>query len=50
MIAERTRRSRAEASEGWVGLAYRGVLYTLAATPIWGAGVTVVIVWQRARL
>jgi hypothetical protein len=50
MIADRTRRLRAEASGDWIELAYRGVLYTLAATPLWGAGVIVVIAWHRARL
>ena len=50
MIADRTRRLRAEAYGDWVGAAYRGVLYLLAATPFWGAGVTLLIVWHRTHL
>jgi hypothetical protein len=50
MITDRTHRLRAEAYGDWAGLAYRAVLYTLAATPVWGAGLMLVIVWQRTQL
>jgi len=33
----------------WLCLVYRGVFYTLAATPVWGGAVAVAIVWHRTR-
>lgn len=50
MITQRHSRLRAEAYGDWLGLAYRGLLYGLAATPFWGAAVMVVMVWHRTHL
>ena len=50
MTSTRTRRWRIEAYADWVGLAYRGVLYTLAATPFWGAPIALIIVWHHTHL
>ena len=35
----------AEALGDWLGLGYRGLLYALAATPIWGAALALYIVF-----
>ena len=50
MITNTTRRFRAEAYGEWVGLAYRGLLYGLASTPLWGAGLTFIVIWHRTYL
>ncbi|HVZ02334.1 MAG TPA: hypothetical protein VHA35_22700 [Dongiaceae bacterium] len=43
------RRLRAEAYGDWLGLAYRGLFYALAATPVWGAAMMAAIVWRHAH-
>ena len=45
-----TRRFRTEAYGDWLGLAYRGLLYGLVATPVWGAGLMLAIVWHHGHL
>jgi len=32
-----------------IGIVYRCAFYAMAGAPIWGAAVTLAIVWHRAR-
>lgn len=50
MIALDRNPARLERRRDRLAFAYRCLFYALAATPIWGALVTLAIVWHRTHL
>jgi hypothetical protein len=50
MIALERNPACLQGRRGRLAFGYRCLFYALAATPIWGAFVTLAIVWHRTRL
>jgi hypothetical protein len=51
MMTSQTRRMLfAEACLDWLALAYRGLLYVLVTTPVWGTVLAFAIIWDRMHL